>query len=399
MSSSRLLQFIVASLLGLLLGAGAAQSKSSSNWVTTWAAAPASAGPPLGPQTIRQVVRTSIGGSSLRIRLSNLFGTAPVTFGPVHVAVHAAGSAIRPETDHAVTFGGKSTVTVKKGADVVSDPVAMPVTALQELAVSVYLPARTGASTVHEMGMQTAYLAVSGDHTGDASLAADETAASRYFLTDVEVTAAPGAAAVVAFGDSITDGYGSTRDKSARWPDYLAARLQADPSLAAVAVVNAGISGNRLLNDGAGPRALSRFERDALDKPGVRLVVLLEGINDIGQSTTPATSRDDVSAAQIIDAMKSLISRAHAKGVKIWGATLTPFGGVPWPYHSPAGEDKRREVNAWIRSSGAFDAVVDFDVATRDNGAMDRFLPAFDSGDHLHPDDAGYQGMAAAIPW
>ena len=337
------------------------------------------------PHAVRQIIRTSLGGSGVRIRLSNLFGTAPLKIGPVHVAAHASGSAIQPETDHAVTFGGKATVTIAKGADALSDPVTFSVHALEELAVSLYLPVRTGASTVHVVGTQTAFITPAGDATVATMFPAGATSSNRFFLTDVEVAASATASAIVAVGDSITDGDRSTQDQNARWPDALAARLQADPALRSIAVVNAGISGNRILNNGFGPSALARFERDALSKPHVRWILLLEGINDIGVADASMTPEDEVSAQQVID------------GMKICGATLTPFGGAPRPYQSVAGETKRRAVNAWIRTAGAFDAVVDFEQVTRDPAHPDRFLPAFDSGDHLHPSDAGYKAMAASI--
>lgn len=371
------------------------------HWVAAWAAAPVSEGPELKAQTVRQVVRTSIGGSSVRLRLSNLFGTAPVTIGPVHVATHAGGPAIQPGTDHAVTFGGKVTVTIAKGSDALSDPVAFPMAALEELAVSLYLPAGAEHSTVHGLGYQTAFF-TTGDATAAPKFPEGETDDSRYFLTDVEVAANPAARAIVIMGDSITDGVGSTENQNARWPDALAARLQADPALATIAVVNSGIAGNRILNDGAapyiGPSTLSRFDRDALNKPGVRWVLLLQGGNDISAADVLKTPKDKVSAEQIIDGMKTLIERARAKGIKIWGATMLPKGGADFPAPSSAqAKVKRQALNTWIRTSGAFDAVVDFEQVMRDPAHPDRLAPAFDSGDHLHPNDAGYKAMAAAL--
>jgi lysophospholipase L1-like esterase len=371
------------------------------HWTEAWTASPDSAGPPLGTVTIRQIIRTSIGGSSVRIRLSNRFGTAPLTIGPVHVAEHASGSAIKPGTDHAVTFGGKPSVTIAKGGDVLSDPISLPVAPLSELAISMYLPKRTGASTFHGVGNQTAFITLTGDATAATLFPAGEVISSRIFLTDVEVATGNEAQTIAAIGDSITDGVGSTQDQNSRWPDVLAARLQADPALASIGVVDAGIAGNRILHDGAtpfvGPSALARLDRDALDKPGVHWLLVMEGINDIAGADLLATPRDDVSPQQIIDGMKTLIGRAHKKGIKIYGVTLTPYGGVEWPFHSAAGEAKRQVVNAWIRHAGAFDAVIDFDQVTRDPAHTDRLLAAFDSGDHLHPNDAGYKAMAAAI--
>jgi lysophospholipase L1-like esterase len=385
---------------GLLLCAVTLSTYAASadeHWVATWGAAPDTPGPVLNAQTVREVIRTSMGGSAVRIRLSNLDGTGPVSFGPVHIALRAHDSAIQPGSDHALTFAGKSTVTIAKGESVLSDPVAMHVAPLQDLAVSFYVSGETGPSTIHANGVATVYLTESGDATAAADIKNGEVITSRLFLTGVDVAASPSDRAVVTFGDSITDGFNSTNDANHRWPDVLAERLHADASLSSVAVVNSGISGNRILNDGAGPSALSRFDRDALDKPGVHWIVFLEGINDIGASGQPATPKDNVSAQQIIDGMKALISRAHAKGVKIFGATLTPFGGMDWPYHTAEGEKKRQIVNAWIRTSGAFDAVIDFDKVVRDPAHPDRFLPKFDSGDHLHPNDAGYHAMAEAV--
>jgi len=390
---------LAAGAVAATLGAIApARSASEVQWVDAWAVAPDSAGPPLPAQTVRQIVRTSIGGSSVRIRLSNLFGTAPLTIGAVHLARHGSGSAIRPGTDHALRFAGKSAVTIAPGADVLSDPLALPLAALDEITVSLYLPAGAKASTVHGDGMQTAFI-TPGNAVAAASFPAGKTSGSRFLLTDVEVAAGAEARTIVAIGDSVTDGHGSGRDHNARWTDALAARLQADPALASIAVANAGISGNRLLNDGPiGPSMLGRFDRDVLGKPGLAWVVLDAGLNDIGLADDPDSPADNVSAQQIIDGMKTLIERAHAKGIRIIGATLLPYAGAEDPLrYSAAGEAKRQAVNAWIRGTNEFDAVVDFEAVTRDPAQWDRLLPAFDSGDHIHPNDAGYQAMAASI--
>lgn len=371
------------------------------HWVAAWGAAPVSAGDELKAQTVRQVIRTSIAGSAVRIRLSNLYGTTPVTIGPVRVAKSAGKSAIETTTDRAATFGGKTTVTIAKGDSVLSDPVALPVAALEQLAVSLYLPEGAKQPTVHGAASQDAFFA-NGDATREEEFSAGEPEDRRYFLTDVEVAAAPGARAIVIVGDSITDGVGSTENRNARWPDALAERLQADPALANIAVVNSGIAGNRIVNDGAapyrGPSSLSRFDRDALNKPGVRWVLLLQGSNDISASDVLKQPEQKVSAQQIIDGMKTLIARAHAKAIKIFGATLLPRKGTEFPAPpTPAALAKREEVNAWIRDSGAFDAVVDFDKVMRDPARSDHLRPDYDSGDHLHPNDAGYKAMAAAI--
>lgn len=392
-------------LLGFLLLPQAfaqAPGPAPARWVSTWTAPPDSPGPALKARTLRQILRVSVGGSHLRVRLSNLFGTGPVTFGPVRVAKRAAGAALQPGSDRALTFGGRPTVTVAKGESTLSDAVELEVAPLQELALSLHLPSGAAASTIHGVGLQTVYLSPEGDATAATAFPPGETDDSRYFLTDVEVAAHPEARVLVAMGDSITDGVGSKLDGNGRWPDALAERLQTDSSLRSIAVVNAGIAGNRILNDGAdpfiGPSALARFDRDALSKPGARWVLLLAGSNDVSAADMLTRPQDRVSALQIIDGLKGLIQRAHAKGIQIWGATLLPHAGVQRPViHTEAGEAKRQAINAWIRGSGAFDAIVDFDLVMRDPARPDRLRPAYDSGDHLHPNEAGYRAMAAAI--
>jgi lysophospholipase L1-like esterase len=372
----------------------------SQHWVTAWSAAADQDGPALSGKTIRQIVRPSIAGPSVRLRLSNLYGTGAVTIGPVRIAEHAGESAIRPGSDRAVTFGGKPTVTIAQGVDALSDPVAFPLVAFEQVAISLYV-VDGKVSTLHGVGMQTAFIA-DGQVTAAAKLESSETDTSRYFLTDVEVAARANARTVVVVGDSITDGVGSTNDRNRRWPDVLAERLQADPALASIAVVNSGIAGNRLLNDASapfvGPSMLTRLERDVLSKPNVRWVVVLTGSNDISASDMLDTAKDKVSAQQIITGLQKLIARAHAKGIKVYGATLLPKAGVGKPFiHTPEAQAKRNEVNAWIRSSGAFDAVVDFDRLMRDPARPDHLAARYDSGDHLHPNDAGFAAMAAAI--
>jgi lysophospholipase L1-like esterase len=378
--------------------AACAASASEPHWIGAWSASPDAPGPVVSAQTIRQVVRMSVGGSAVRVRLSNLDGNGPLTIGPVHVAAHTEGGAIAPGTDHAVLFKGKPTATLAKGEAVWSDPVEMAVKPLQELAVSLYVPANAGvASTLHSAALATAYLTEQGDATASTRFPGTETNGSRLFLTDVDVASAADGATIVAFGDSITDGVGSNADAQQRWPDFLAERLQGDARFKATGVADAGIGGNRILHDDYGPSALKRFDRDALDKANVRWIVLLEGINDIGNSGPQAKAEDRVTVEQITAGMQTLIQRAHARGIRIYGATLTPFGGASWPYHSAANEAKRLAVNDWIRRSGAFDGVIDFDKAIRNPSQPDRMLPAYDSGDHLHPNGAGYKAMAASI--
>lgn len=367
-------------------------------WVAAWSASPDQAGPSLGGKTIRQVIRTSVGGPRVRVRFSNLYGSAPLTLGPVRLARPAGGPSVQPGSDRAVTFGGHATVTIPKGGAVLSDSVEFPVGALEEVAISLYVPPGAGASTLHGVGRQSGFFAA-GDATASPTLTAAAPAGSRHFLTDLDVAAGPGAGSLVIVGDSITDGVGSTKDRSARWPDALAARLQSDPTFAAVGVVNAGVAGNRLLNGASdpfvGPSMLSRFDRDALMKSGVRWVLLLAGINDIAAADMLGKPEDQVSAAQVSDGLKMLAGRARAQGFKVFGGTLLPVADPA--FLTPGGEAKRQAVNAWIRTGGAFDAVIDFDQALRDPADPGRIRAEFDSGDHLHPNDAGYAAMAAAI--
>ena len=368
-------------------------------WNTSWAAVPDSAGPALKAQTIRQVVRSTIAGSKIRIQLSNLYGSAPIKIGPVHLAMHARGARIRAGTDHLLTFAGQPAVTIPDGASVLSDPVEMAVPALADLAISLYLPGKVAVSSVHGTGMQTAFIV-----PGDAGAALDLMSAkgddSRYFLTDVEVVPDRPAQTLVVLGDSVADGVGSGNDRNTRWPDLLATRLQANPTLASIAVINAGIAGNRLLSDAVdpfvGPSALSRFKRDVLDKPGVRWILLHEGINDIAAATLLQRPQDQVTAAQVIAGMRTLAARAHAQSIKIGVGTLLPFEGTK-QFYSATAETERQAINAWIRTSGAFDAVLDFDRALRDPKHPGRLRPAFDSGDHLHPSETGYKLMAEKI--
>jgi lysophospholipase L1-like esterase len=404
-TSSRAGRTIAAAIVVAVAGSQATTwslaARRDATWVAAWGAAPDSPGPSIAGSTVRQIVRTSLAGSRVRLRLSNLFGSGPVTLGPVRVALAGSEGAIQPSSDRGVTFGGARIVTMARGQDTLSDPVDLALPALARLAVTIHVPEGAGASTTHGVGHQTAYF-LRGDASAAPVFRAGDADASRYFLTGVEVEAGPDAGTVVVLGDSITDGVGSTPDRDVRWPDALATRLQANPSTASIAVVNAGIAGNRLLNDGKppfiGPSSLSRFDRDVLRTPGLRWIILLQGSNDVSATDMLTTPEDQVSATQIIDGMKALIARAHARGVKIYGGTMLPREGVEKPFvNTDAGREKRRVLNAWIRTAGAFDGVIDFDHALRDPDRPDRLHPAFDSGDHLHPNDAGYAAMAAAV--
>jgi lysophospholipase L1-like esterase len=378
------------------------------NWVGTWTASPQPPEPPfVAPtpaqfenQTVRQIVHTSIGGKVVRVRLSNEFGRTPLVVGATHIALQqpGGGASIVPGTDRALTFGGRASVTIPAGAPVISDPIAFEVPALTNLAVSIHLPNLSTATTHHSLGQQTTYISSQGDFTASPILPVAQTTQSWFFLTGVSVATRSSAAAIVAFGDSITDGFNSTVDANRRWPNLLAQRLQAHARLRHLAVLDHGISGNRTLHDFIGPNALARFDRDVLAAPGARFVVLLEGINNIGFPGAFGLAQEAVSADDIIASYRQLIDRAHERGLKIFGGTLTPFEGTAFPgYFTPEGEAKRQAVNHWIRTSGKFDAVIDFDHAVRDPAQPSRMLPAFDSGDHLHPNDAGYQAMANAV--
>ena len=358
------------------------------------------ASPSYENQTIRQIVRISAGGQRLRVVLTNAYGDKSLAIGAVHVALAGENGAIQPGTDHVVTFNGGSSAVIPAGAPLVSDPIDLPVPALTSLAVSIYLPDATGPCTCHGTGAQTGYVAA-GDVAGATAMPADAAKIQfRAFLSQVDVDAAPGAKTVVAFGDSITDGLGSTTDADHRWPDILADRLAARGGVP-VGVVNEGISGNRLLHNGAGDSALTRFDRDVLAVPGAAYVIVFEAINDIGLSNPPPAAAkffgpgDPVTADDLIGAYKQIIARAHAHGLKVYGATITPYEGVST--FSPEGEAMRQAVNAWIRTSGAFDAVLDFDAAWRDPAHPTQIRDGWHAGDHLHGDDAGYKVLADSI--
>ncbi len=394
-------RWVALSALWLAAGVtGSAQSAPPAQWVGTWAASPMLALPgfsvrPFTGTTLRQIVHVSNGGEQLRVRFTNEFGTDPLTIGDAHVALSAGGAAIQQGTDHALTFGGAAQVRIAPGAAVFSDPVALAAPALSDLAISFYVPNQiVRAETYHSFADQDNFSA-DGDVAGAAVLAQPNTFASWYFLSGVEVPAVDGSRAIVALGDSITDGAHSTPDANRRWPDVLGLRLKQEPGLEHVSVLNEGIGGNRVLNENAGPSALSRFDRDVLAQDGVKYLIVLESINDIGRLAHPAGPEDDIDAAQLEFGLKQIADAAHAHGIKVYGATLTPYGGAN--YYSDQGEQMREEVNNWIRSSGVFDAVIDFDQVTRDPANPTRFNPAYDSGDHLHPGDDGYKAMGAGI--
>ena len=323
----------------------------------------------------------------MRIRLSNEYGDRPLVIGAAHIAVRDSGAAIDASTDRTLTFGGRSTVRLNPGAVAFSDPVALAVPALRDVAVSLHLADSARIVTRHQLALQTNYVG-RGDVTGARTFAPETTLVVWPYLVGVDVTNAAAVGVISTIGNSITDGALSTRDANTRWPNVLAKRLSVGD--APMAVVNAGISGGRVLTFGAGPSALARFDRDVLTTPGLTHVILLEGINDIG-----ASARDGVTAEDIIFGYRQLIIRAHERGVRIIGATLTPAG--PRASFTPALEARRTAVNVFVRSSGEFDGVIDFDAITRDPATPLQFLPKYDSGDHLHPGDVGYRAMGEAI--
>lgn len=405
--------------LALPAGAGAATGTGNPGWVATWTASPQGGDTtPLGDQTVRNIVYTSVGGSAVRIRLSNAFSTSPVTVDAASLGVVLDGAQLAPGTSRALTFGGRSTVTIPAGGQVASDPVSLNVPRLTELAVDLYLPASDSSPvTYHAAAWQTNFTAP-GNHAGDAAGTAFTGKTGAWYLVDgvdVRDPASPGT--VVAFGDSITDVGHSEVDSNARWPNYLSRRLDSALGNQAPSVVNAGISGNRLLNDSScyGQSALARFQNDALSQPGVKAVILLEGINDIGFSGSPDTGCSapndaGITAAQIEAGYQKLITMAHAHGVKIYAATLTPFMGSNATYGGnfgvAKGEALRQSVNRWIRTSRAFDGVVDFDhvlASPYDPGYINAAYnstgcSSCQSGDSLHPNDLGDQQLAAAVP-
>jgi len=387
-------------------------------WITTWAASPQPTAPnPKQPllniedQTVRERVRISIGGAQICVRLSNEYGSSPLLIGSMTVAAPTDPASVRPGSIHAVTFGGSHSVTIPAGAPVFSDPVAFPVAAGAEISISLYFPKRVATPTLHSFALKRAVVSQHGDYTRAEKIEAGTMSGASISLSAVLVPAQPSQRLAVAFGDSVTDGDGSTMEADHNWPSDLVRRLGQTPAGLNVAVVNEGIVGNRLLSDcfipsvGCfGVSALARFDRDALALPGITHIVLLEGINDIGfpgaklGGSFLADPTDVRTPEEIINAYRQLISRAHAHGIKIIGATITPFEGVDLPgYYSESKEAARQTVNKWIRTSGSFDGVIDFDAVVRDPEHPSRLLPRFASEDRLHPNDLGYQAMADAI--
>ena len=400
----------IAILLALCF-AGTASPAGPAHWVVAWGASPAPQLPDetqmrtaklmFDNQTIREIVHTSLASDTVRVRLSNAYGKQAVEIGAAHIALHDKGSSIAAGSDHALTFSGRPSVSIAPNGQALSDPVKLSVPA-GDLVISVFLPHAAAGAGIHYGAQQTNYVG-SGNLTGAAGMSEPATIPSWVFLTGVDALAPETASTLVAFGDSITDGARSTVDANHRWPDILAERLRARRAGKPIGVLDAGIGGNRVLFDPVGNvrfgvNALARFDRDVLAQPGVKYVIVLEGINDLGHPGSSAPLSETPSAEDIIAGLKQMIERAHEHGLKIFGATLTPFEGTTFQgYFTPEKEVKRKAVNQWIRTSNAFDGVIDFEKAVRDPQHPDRMLPVNDGGDHLHPGDAGYKAMAEAI--
>jgi lysophospholipase L1-like esterase len=397
------ISFLLLLSLCVLNPANATAATPADHWVGTWAASPMAAKNPDGKfgapgtdgTTLREIVHISIGGPSVRVILTNEFGLDPLTIGAAQIALSSSTSTITPDTATALTFSGRPSIVIPPGALAVSDPATLKVAPASNLAVSLFLPDQpVNQLTFHPFADQTNYL-VPGNVVTAASLDTPQTFFTWDFLKGVDVAADNKAASIVTFGDSITDGAHSTRDANARWPDVLARRLQADKKTANLGVLNQGIGGNRVLHDTTGPSALARFDRDVIAQSGVKYLVIMESINDIGHATDPAKPYDVVTADDLIAGLNQLATRAHTHSIKVYGATLTPFVGAK--YQSPAGEEMRQAINKWIRTTNQLDGVIDFDKVTTDPTHPGMFLPLDDSGDHLHPGDAGYKAMGESI--
>lgn len=404
-------------LLALIVIAGMAvsvqaQQPAINHWVTAWTMSPSTLPPGMLPadladhnefdnQTLRQIAHVTAGGDTVRIRLSNTHGNKPLHIASASIARQHSGTEIDVSTLQSLSFGEQPGIIIPRGATVFSDPLPFPVEAFTNLSISLYLPEPSGLPTTHRAAMQTAYVSESavsgsGDYTRAASMDDAYEISFWHYLSAIDVSGGDAVSTIVTVGDSITDGVGSTVDSNNRWPNLLALRLRDEPDMPTYAVANAGLSGNRVLHERSpmfGENLLARFERDVLALSNVSHIVLLEGINDMGMSVSMATDQE-VSVGQIIAGYRQVGERARARGIKVIGATLTPFEGAG--YFSEAGEAKRQQVNDWIRNSGFFDAVIDFEsaVADADNPAR---LPADFTSDNLHPNDAGYAAMANSI--
>lgn len=397
------------------IGLAAQSANTPGRWVSAWSTAvqapvvfPGMPPPPtLDNQTIREIVRPTVDGERLRVRFSNELGTTPLVLGSAHIALVNDDGKIVPGSDRPLTFDGKTGVQIPAGAPMLSDSVQMKIPAFTNVAISIYVPKETTPSTFHLLGQRPTCISGPGNFTSAEDISNARTTNSWYFLSDLEFWVPEQTAAIVTLGDSITDGFGGKQGDYQDWPDQLADLLAQGKGSPTLAVDNEGIGGNRILYDGAGVSALARFNRDVLARPGVTEMILLEGINDIGwpnmkpRPMKNGTMRTNPFAGQVVTAndlilgMKQIIDRAHAHGIKVFGATMTPYEGAD--YFTPEGENVREAVNQWIRTGGAFDGVFDFDAAVRDPNHPRQFRDDYQSGDHLHPNASGYKAMAAAI--
>jgi lysophospholipase L1-like esterase len=401
---------IVALLTNCILLSALAQSVATDQvWVASWGSSqqipePQNALPldDLRDATVRQIFHLSVGGPILRVHLSNAFGTEPLHFTSVHVArpLSPSSPVIDAASDHPLTFAGAVDVTIPPGAEFLSDPLEFPAASLSDVAVTFHLDSPPATETGHPGSRATSYYR-HGDAVSAANLIDPKHVDHWYQISAIDLQAAPGAATVVALGDSITDGHAATTNGNDRWTDVLAQRLQASPDTRNIGISNQGIGGNHLLTDGLGPNALSRFDRDVLAPAGVRWVIVFEGVNDLGGlaregEVSPAEHAAHVK--RIVSAYQQIIARAHAHGLRVYGATITPYVGSTYYHPGPLSESDRQTVNQWIRAPGHFDAVIDFDSILRDPQNPKRLLPTYDCGDHLHPSPAGYKAMANAVP-
>lgn len=373
----------------------------NTHWVCTWTTTPDQMeGLALGNQTLRMIARTSIGGSGLRVRISNAYGKHDLVIGTAAVGLRSEGAKVVSDSGRMLTFNGSPFATIPAGALIVSDPVALNVPPLADLAISVYLPGEMPENfspTGHDNGHQTNYLSIPGDYASAIELPVQDKVEAFLFVTGVEVLTSHEVGCIVAFGDSLTEGNISRLDANNRWPDQLARRLAGRGRASSLGVINQGIGGNRLLHDGRGDNGLRRFDRDVLAQPGVTHVIVLLGINDLRNSGRKTD--EIVSAEQIIAGLHQFAVRAHSAGLKIFCGTLLTWENETFNsgFYTLEGETKRKAVNTWIRESRAFDAVIDFEVALREPSHPTRMLPIWDSGDHLHPSDSGYLHMADSI--
>lgn len=384
-------------------------SEQHPRWVASWASSQQLVEPnnalsaeDLHDATLRQILHLSLGGSEIRVQLSNRFGATPLHVTSLHIARAASpdSSKIVPGTDKALTFSGTPDVIIPQHADYISDAVAFPASALSDVAITLHVETAPEEETGHPGSRATSYLA-HGDLVSAGELPGAKTVDHWYYIDAVDVVAPSEAQAIVVLGDSITDGHGATTNGNDRWTDVLARRLQAQPGGRNLAVLNHGIGGNHLLTDGLGPNALSRFDHDVMSQPGVRYLIVLEGINDIGmlaRANEVKPAEHEMLVHRMIAAYEQMIVRAHAHDIQVIGGTVMPFVGSAYYHPGEASEADRQAVNAWIRAAGHFDAVIDFDKIARDPDHPERLLSTFDSGDHLHPSPAGYAAMAQGVP-